>query len=133
MSFREDMLEMKKEVEELKQETFAMELLKDQRKQNKRLFIIWIITFLTLICVTCYTIWLLNDIGVIEETTEVIQDNSDGYNNYIGNDGDINNGKTKLLSEWCKIYNINYQTAWEKSKKGYSIEKILKLDKNKSD
>lgn len=95
MSIREDMLEMKKEVEELKKETFAMELLKDQRKQNKRLFIIWIITFLTLICVTCYTIWLLNDIGVIEETTEVIQDNSDGYNNYIGNDGDINNGKTK--------------------------------------
>lgn len=95
MSIREDVLEMKKEVEELKQETFAMELLKDQRKQNKRLFIMWIITFLILICVTCYTIWLLNDIGVIEETTEVIQDNSDGYNNYIGNDGDINNGKTK--------------------------------------
>lgn len=26
-------------------------------------------------------------------TTEVIQENADGYNNYIGNDGDINNGK----------------------------------------
>ena len=40
------------------------------------------------------------------------------------------NGETKLLSEWCKIYNINYETAWKKSKKkGYSIEKILKLDK----
>lgn len=56
MSMKEDVLEMKKEVEELKQETFVMELLKDQRKQNKRLFIMWIITFLTLICVTCYTI-----------------------------------------------------------------------------
>ena len=39
------------------------------------------------------------------------------------------NGETKLLSEWCKIYNINYQTAWKKSKKGYSIEKILKIEK----
>lgn len=32
---------------------------------------------------------------------------------------------------WCKIYNIDYNTAWKKSKKGYSIEKILKLDETK--
>lgn len=88
MSIREDMLEMKKEVEELKQETFAMELLKDQRKQNKRLFIMWMITFLTLICVTCYTIWLLNDIGVIEETTQEITD-FDTINGNVVNQGDI--------------------------------------------
>lgn len=35
--------------------------------------------------------WLLTDIGV--ETTEVSQENSDGNNNFIGNDGDITNGK----------------------------------------
>jgi hypothetical protein len=70
-----------------------MELLQDQRKQNKRLFIIWIITFLTLIGVTCYTLYLLNDISYVEETT-ITQENEDGYNNYIGNDGDITNGKT---------------------------------------
>lgn len=87
MSIREDVLEMKKEVEELKQETFAMELLKDQRKQNKRLFIIWLITFLTLICVTCYTIWLLNDIGVIEDYTyeqSVEGDTNSNINQSIG-------------------------------------------------
>ena len=87
MSIREDMLEMKKEVEELKQETFAMELLKDQKNQNKRLFIIWIITFLTLICVTCYTIWLLNDIGVIEDYTyeqSVEGDTNSNINQSIG-------------------------------------------------
>lgn len=28
------------------------------------------------------------------EDVVVTQDNADGYNNYIGNDGDINNGKT---------------------------------------
>ncbi len=38
------------------------------------------------------------------------------------------NGETKLLSEWCQIYNINYQTAWKKAKKGYNIEKILKIN-----
>ena len=26
--------------------------------------------------------------------TEIVQDNADGYNNYIGNDGDIVNGET---------------------------------------
>lgn len=39
-----------------------------------------------------------------------------------------NNGEIKLLSEWCKIYNINYQTAWKKIKNGRSIEKALKLN-----
>ena len=29
-----------------------------------------------------------------ETTTTITQDNTDGYNNYIGNDGDIINGKT---------------------------------------
>lgn len=94
MSMKDEVLELKKELEEVREESFAMELLKDFKVQNKRLFIVWIITFLTLIGVTCYTIYLLNDIGVIEETTTITQENEDGYNNYIGNDGDITNGET---------------------------------------
>ena len=31
---------------------------------------------------------------VEETTTTITQDNTDGYNNYIGNDGDIINGET---------------------------------------
>ena len=38
------------------------------------------------------------------------------------------NGETKLLSEWCQKYNINYQSAWKKIRKGYDIKKALKLD-----
>ena len=41
-----------------------------------------------------YLIYVLNDTGTIEETTTISQDNQNGYNNYIGNDGDITNGKT---------------------------------------
>lgn len=93
MSMKDEVLELKKELEQVREQSFAMELLQDQRKQNKRLFIIWIITFLTLIGVTCYTLYLLNDISYVEETT-ITQENEDGYNNYIGNDGDITNGKT---------------------------------------
>ena len=93
MSMKDEVLELKKELEEVKEESFAMELLKDFKKQNKRMFIVWIITFLTLIGVTCYTIYLLNDIGYIDETT-ITQETEQGYNNYIGNDGDIINGET---------------------------------------
>lgn len=39
-------------------------------------------------------LWHENQFEVVEETTTTItQDNADGYNNYIGNDGDIVNGK----------------------------------------
>lgn len=92
---RDEIMAVKKELEEVKEKSFALELLQDQRKANKRMFIIWLITFIALIGVSVYTVYLLNDIGTIETTTEVDQSNSDGYNNYIGNDGDIVNGKTK--------------------------------------
>ena len=82
---------VQKEIQELKEQSLAWEMLKDARKTNKRMFIIWIVTFLTLVGVTCYTIYLLNDVGTISET--ITQENENGYNNYIGNDGDIINGK----------------------------------------
>lgn len=92
MGMREDIMAVRKDLEEVKEQSLAMELLKDFKKQNKRMFIVWIITFLTLIGVTCYTIYLTSDIGVIEET--ITQETEQGYNNYIGNDGDITNGET---------------------------------------
>ena len=41
-----------------------------------------------------YLVYVLNDVSTVE-STEVIQDNNDGENNYIGNDGDIIYGKAK--------------------------------------
>lgn len=72
--------------------TLAYELLQDMKKQNKRMFIIILVTLGMFTGLLSYTIWLLNDIGV--ETTEVSQDTDSGNNNFIGNDGDITNGKT---------------------------------------
>lgn len=79
-------------------ESYAKELIRGMKKDNKRittmLFIMWIITFIALITMTYLYIKLNNDIGVIETTTqEVTQDNTNGDNNFIGNDGDINYGK----------------------------------------
>ena len=86
---------VKKEINELKEKSFGYELLQDMKKQNKRLYTIWIITFIAFIGLLGYTLWLLNDVGTIETTTqEVSQENDSGNNNFIGNDGDIINGKT---------------------------------------
>ena len=79
-------------------ESYAKELIREMKKDNRRittmLFIMWIITFIALITMTILYIRLNNDIGVIETTTqEVTQDNTNGDNNFIGNDGDINYGK----------------------------------------
>jgi len=71
---KEQVLEMKKELDELRNENFALEILKDYKKQNKRLFIIWIITFVALLGLACYTIYLLNDIGTTEEEIIEIQE-----------------------------------------------------------
>ena len=48
--------------------SIALDILKDYKKQNKRLLIIWLITFIAFICLLGYTIWLLNDVGSYEET-----------------------------------------------------------------
>jgi capsular polysaccharide biosynthesis protein len=69
----------------------ATEMLHILKVQNKRLFIVWIITFIVFISLLGYVIYLLNDIGTIETTTEVEQSDAEN-NNFIGNNGDIING-----------------------------------------
>lgn len=73
----------------------ASEMLHILKVQNKRLFIIWLVTFVAFIGLLGYTLWLLNDIGVETTTQEVSQDSDNGNNNFIGNDGDIIDGKAE--------------------------------------
>lgn len=59
--------------------------------------LIWVIVLLIVLLVGSNVGWMIYEaqFEVIEETTTTItQDNADGYNNYIGNDGDIVNGET---------------------------------------
>ena len=67
----------------------ATEMLHILKVQNKRLFIVWLVSFIAFIGLFGYTIWLLNDIGVIEETTQEISDIEAIENSNITN-GDIN-------------------------------------------
>lgn len=85
---RDDLMAVKRELKEMKEQSFAMELLHDARKTNKRMFIIIIVILAMFTALLGYTLWLLNDIGTIEETTET-QEISDI--NTINNSS-INNG-----------------------------------------
>lgn len=62
-SDKEEIDNIKQEVHELQEHSFAMELLKDQKKQNKRQFIIILVILSMFTALLSYTIYLLNDIG----------------------------------------------------------------------
>ena len=87
MSMKEDVLDMKKEVQEIREQSFTMELLKDFKKQNKRLFIIILVILTMWFSTIGYLVYILNDIGV-EETTHEINDVDTIENSNITN-GDI--------------------------------------------
>ena len=75
MGLKEDLTEIKKEVQEVQEHSFAMELLKDQKKQNKRQFIIILVILGMFTCLLGYTIYLLNNFGVSTETETIDIDN----------------------------------------------------------
>ena len=94
MGIKEEMLEMKKEVEEIQEESFATQILKDYKKQNKRQFIVILVILIMWFATIGYLIYILNDIGVETTTTETYDMNTEnGNNNYVGgnNNGNIEN------------------------------------------
>lgn len=87
MGIREEVLEMKKEVQEIQEHSFAMELLKDQKRQNKRQFIIILVILGMFTCLLGYTIWLLNDIGTTTQNIDIEDvENIDNSHIKIGDD-----------------------------------------------
>ena len=81
MGLKEDLTEIKKEVQEVQEHSFAMELLKDQKKQNKRQFIIILVILGMFTCLLGYTIYLLNDFGVSTEKKTIDIDNVETVDN----------------------------------------------------
>ena len=67
MGLKEEMLEMKKEVKEIQEESLAMSLLHDYKMQNKRQFIVILVILGMWFATIGYLIYILNDIEV--ETT----------------------------------------------------------------
>ena len=95
-SEKEEIDNIRNEVHELQEQSLALELLKDYKKQNKRQFVIILVILGMFTCLLGYTIWLLNDIGTETTTTEdydVKQDSGDNSNNNFitGNSNEVNN------------------------------------------
>ncbi len=87
MGLKEEVLDMKKEVKEIREQSFAMELLKEDHRKNKRQFIVIMVLIGCLALAMSYIIYLLNDINT---ATEIIDINNvetiDNSHIKIGND-----------------------------------------------
>ena len=86
----------KKDIENSLQIPFAAHESAMARAERHIKSLVWVIVLLIVLLVGTNAGWLIyqSQFETVEETTTTItQDNSDGYNNYIGNDGDIVNGK----------------------------------------
>lgn len=95
MGLKEEMLEMKKEVEEIQEESDLYRILKLEDRKNKRLC--WLISLLIILLIVSvgYSFYLQNDIGttITTEDYDVKQDNGDNSNNNFitGNSNEVNN------------------------------------------
>lgn len=91
---KEEISALKQEVKEIEQDGFALEIVKDYKKQNKRQFIIIIVLIMCWFVTGAYLVYLLNDIGVEETTTEEYTQDIDDVgtidNSNINNGGVIN-------------------------------------------
>lgn len=96
MGLKEDVNEIRDEVQKVKEQSFAMELLHDSRKTNKRMFIIIIVILVMWFVSIGLFIYYINTTGY-EVITETADSQGEG-NACVGdecNNGEINYGKSK--------------------------------------
>ena len=94
---KEDIIEIQNEINELKEQSFAMELLQDMRKTNKRMFVLLITVLIMWFATIGAFIYYINtvDYEEITETAEV-ENESGNANACVGsncNNGVITNGE----------------------------------------
>lgn len=80
-SEKEEIDNIRNEVYQLKEQSLALELLKDYKKQNKRQFVIILVILGMFTALLGYTIYLLNDFGVSTETDTIDIDNVEEIDN----------------------------------------------------
>ncbi len=80
-SEKDEINNIRNEVHKLQEQSLALELLKDYKKQNKRQFIIILVILGMFTALLGYTIYLLNDFGVSTETDTIDIDNVEEIDN----------------------------------------------------
>lgn len=78
---KEELQKAKKEIEELKKQGAAMDILSDYKKQNKRMFILLLVILVMWFTTIGYLVWLLNDISNVVDTNTIDIDNIDQIDN----------------------------------------------------
>lgn len=96
---RDEIMEVKREIEEVKEKSFAMELISDYKRQNKRQFIVILVILTMWFASIGLFIYYINTTGyeVTTESTEVENENGNA-NACVGdncNNGEINYGESK--------------------------------------
>lgn len=93
---RDEIMEVKREIEEVKEKSFAMELISDYKRQNKRQFIVILVILTMWFASIGLFIYYINTTGYEETITETAETDDSG-NACVGdncNNGVIN-GKGK--------------------------------------
>lgn len=96
MSMKDEVLDLKKELEEVKEQSFASEILSDYKKDKKRLFIIILVILSFWFATIGAFVYYINTTGY-EETTECAETDKGG-NACVGdncNNGVINGESSK--------------------------------------
>ena len=70
----------------VQQNSGALEILKDFKGDNKRLFVILIIVLFMWFTTICYLVYVLNDTGTIETKTQDIDYSSIDYSDIVNGD-----------------------------------------------
>jgi cell division septal protein FtsQ len=68
VSLKEDIEKVQKRVEEI---SLAREMIHEDQKKNKRLFIVLLVVLAMWFCTIVYLVYVLNDIGSTEETIDI--------------------------------------------------------------
>lgn len=93
-SDKEEIDNIKYEVHELQEQSLAMEIIKDYKKQYKRQYIITLVILSMWFATIGYLVYILNDIGTETTTTKSYDMSTEnGNNNFVGgdNNGNIEN------------------------------------------
>lgn len=96
MGLKDDVLDIKKEFQEVKNQSFAMDLLNDYKKQNRRQFIVILVILTMWFASIGLFVYYINTTGYEETITETAETDDSG-NACVGdncNNGVIN-GKGK--------------------------------------
>lgn len=83
MSIKEDIEEIQKKAERLESQSFAMNILEDYKRNNKRMFVVLIITLIMWFATIGYLVYILNSTGY-ETITEIADTEGEG-NACVGN------------------------------------------------